>query len=261
MSNFFKRILGGIVGIPLVIYICYMGGIVFLVFSLLVTSIALWEFYSMFEEKGFRPMKELGILTSDAVLVISYFITKDFIFFEYLFLIFLITAEIIRKENQSPLNPIIVIFGLLYITTPFVMLRELIEISNFNLVIYIFILIWTCDTTAYFGGKFFGKHRLSTISPKKTWEGSITGFLFTVIVSLTVHFIFPDRISFNDTLITGLIVGIFSQIGDLFESLIKRYCGVKDSSDLIPGHGGILDRFDSLIFVTPLIFIYFEYIK
>jgi len=261
MSNLVKRILVGIVGIPLVIYVCYAGGIVFLIFSLLVTSIALWEFYSMLEEKGFRPMKELGILTSDAVLIISYFVTKDFIFFEYVFLIFLITTEIIRKKNQSPLNPVIAVFGLLYITIPFIMLRELIEISNLNLVIYTFILIWTCDTTAYFGGKFFGKHPLSLISPKKTWEGSIVGFLSAVTISLTVHSFFSDRISFNDALITGLIVGIFSQIGDLFESLIKRYCGVKDSSDLIPGHGGILDRFDSLIFVTPLIFIYYIYIK
>jgi len=261
MSNVAKRILVGIVGIPLVIYICYAGGIVFLIFSLLVTSIALWEFYSMLEEKGFKPMKGLGILTSDAVLVVSYFITKDYIIFVYIFLIFFITAEIIRKGNQSPLNPVIVIFGLLFITTPFVMLRELIEISNLNLVIYTFILIWTCDTTAYFGGKFFGKHQLSLISPKKTWEGSIIGFLSTVIISLAVHYIFSDRISFNDALITGLIIGIFSQVGDLFESLIKRYCGVKDSSDLIPGHGGILDRFDSLIFVTPIIFIYHIYIK
>lgn len=261
MSNLVKRVLVGIVGIPMVLYICYAGGILFLIFSLIVTSIALWEFYSMLEEKGYMPMKELGILTSDAVLIISFFMNKDLIIFEYIFLIFLVTAEILRKENQSPLNPLIVIFGLLYITLPFVMLRELIEFSGLNLVIYAFILIWTCDTAAYFGGKFFGRHKLSSISPKKTWEGSLFGFIFTVGAALAIHFIFPDRISFKDTLITGIIVGLFSQVGDLFESLIKRYCGVKDSSDLIPGHGGVLDRFDSLIFVAPLIFIYFTYIK
>jgi len=261
MSNLIKRILVGLVGIPLIIYICYSGGIIFLIFSLLVTSIALWEFYSMFEEKGYRPMKELGILTSDAVLVISYFMAIDFIFFEFLFLILLITAEVIRKENHNPVNPVIVIFGLLYITAPFVMLRELAGLPGLNLVIYIFVLIWACDTAAYFAGRFFGKHKLSAVSPNKTWEGSVAGFLFTIIVSLVVHFTFPDKISFNDSLVTGLIIGIFSQVGDLFESMIKRYCGVKDSSELIPGHGGILDRFDSLIFVTPLVFIYFVYIK
>ena len=114
---------------------------------------------------------------------------------------------------------------------------------------------------AYFGGRKFGKHKLSSVSPNKTREGSVTGFIFTVIISLVLHFIFPNEITIYTAVIIGILTGIFSQIGDLFESMIKRYCGVKDSSNLIPGHGGILDRFDSLIFVVPVIFIYLSLIE
>lgn len=141
------------------------------------------------------------------------------------------------------------------------MLNELLKMSDINIVIYIFILIWTCDSAAYFGGRKFGKHQLSKISPNKTWEGSAAGFIFTVMISLLIHFMFPEKLNITDAIATGLIVGIFSQAGDLFESLLKRYCGVKDSSGIIPGHGGILDRFDSLIFSAPVVFIYFLFVK
>jgi len=266
MSNLFKRVIVGLIGIPVLMFIFYSGGILFLIFSLIVTSLALRELFSMFEKKNYFPLKNTGIILSAGILVYSFFYFTnftdiDFLFLIYLPVIFLICAEIFRREKINPLNPVIVIFGLLYITTPFAMLGIINEYSKLNLVLFIFVLIWTCDTAAYFGGKYLGKHLLSPISPKKTWEGSITGFIFTVIVSFSVQYIFPDKLNLTDALIMGITIGIFSQVGDLFESLLKRYCDVKDSSDIIPGHGGILDRFDSIIFVTPLIFIYFRYIK
>ena len=127
--------------------------------------------------------------------------------------------------------------------------------------IILFILIWTCDSMAYFGGRMYGKNKLSSISPNKTWEGSFTGFIFTVIISVVLYYVFPTDITLSNFIVIGVITGIFSQIGDLFESMLKRYCGVKDSSNLIPGHGGILDRFDSLIFVVPVIFILLSVLK
>lgn len=114
---------------------------------------------------------------------------------------------------------------------------------------------------AYFGGKFFGKHKLSEISPKKTWEGSAAGLVFTLIASFLFYYFSADKITLTDSIAFGLIIGIFSQIGDLFESLFKRKLNIKDSSHIIPGHGGVLDRFDSLIFVAPLIFLYLEITK
>lgn len=259
MSNQLKRIITGIIGIPVLILIFYYGGIFFFIFSLLVTSLALWEMFSMFEKKSFYPLKISGIVFSSAVQLIFYFYFRDLLILLILIFLILIIAEVFRKEKINPLNPVIVLFGLVYITIPFILLGSMSEYSKINPVIYIFVLIWTCDSAAYFGGKYTGRHKLSSVSPNKTIEGSVIGFSFTVIVSIIIHFIFPFALNFRDAVVTGFLVGMFSQTGDLFESLIKRWCGVKDSSGIIPGHGGVLDRFDSVIFVTPLIFIYFKY--
>ena len=116
--------------------------------------------------------------------------------------------------------------------------------------------IFFCDAAAYFVGSLLGKHRLSEISPKKTIEGSVGGFLFSVaIMTVTFAFFADSRQPIWLGALLGVVIGIFAQVGDLFFSLTKRYFAVKDSSDLIPGHGGILDRFDSVLFVSPFIHI------
>lgn len=258
MNNLLKRVLAGVIGIPLIIFVCYAGGIFFLLFSIIVSSLALWELLSLFEKKGYYPFKIAGILSSILIIILYYSEVEEFLYVYILSFIFML-AEIFRGEKRNPLNPIITVVGFLYITIPFALLGDLLKMSGFNLVIFIFILIWTCDTAAYFGGRIFGKHPLSSISPKKTWEGFVAGLTLTVTVSIIIHILFPKSLSLNDAIIVGAMVGVFSQAGDLFESLIKRYCNAKDSSNIIPGHGGILDRFDSLIFVAPLIFIYFKF--
>jgi len=115
--------------------------------------------------------------------------------------------------------------------------------------------IFFCDGAAYIFGSLFGKHHFSDISPKKTIEGSIGGFLFSVAIMTIVFGIFGNHETMPIWLgaLLGVVIGIFAQVGDLFVSLTKRYFAVKDSSNLIPGHGGILDRFDSVFFVSPLI--------
>ena len=260
MSNLLKRVLAGAVGIPLILAASYYGGIYFLIFSVIVSSLALWEFCVMFEKKELAPLKFSGIIISAAVIIILYTDWKYLLTIIFAMTAFFTTAEIFRAK-KNPLNPAVLLFGIIYITFPFVLLNALIKLADYEIVIFIFILIWTCDTAAYFGGRLLGRHQLSEISPNKTREGSASGFIFTMFVSLNIHFAFPEKVNITDALVIGLITGIFSQAGDLFESLLKRYCDVKDSSEIIPGHGGILDRFDSLIFVTPLIFIYFMYLR
>jgi phosphatidate cytidylyltransferase len=125
--------------------------------------------------------------------------------------------------------------------------------------------IWACDSLAYYGGKFFGKHKLfERVSPKKTWEGAVAGFIGGITGVLLVRYLFiqAGETFYLDVLqvsIIGALGGSLGQLGDLAESWLKRDAGVKDSSSIIPGHGGVLDRFDSLLFVAPATYVYVKY--
>ena len=128
------------------------------------------------------------------------------------------------------------------------------------LIISVFASIWICDSAAFFGGTALGKHKLfPRVSPKKSWEGAIFGFVFSIIAMYLAKVLVLDFLSLKDALIIGVLIGIFGQVGDLIESLLKRDAGIKDSSNLIPGHGGIFDRFDSLFFSAPIVFMYLVY--
>jgi phosphatidate cytidylyltransferase len=128
-------------------------------------------------------------------------------------------------------------------------------------IISIFASIWICDTAAYFGGLAMGKHKLfERVSPNKTWEGAVWGFAGAVLTMMAAQKLLIPYLEFHQAIIMGLIIGIFGQLGDLVESLFKRDAGVKDSSNIIPGHGGVFDRFDSLIFVSPILYLYIDFV-
>lgn len=261
MSNTATRILVGVIGIPLFLFLIYKGGIYFLILSVVLSGIALWEFYTIFKKENLNPLMGFPILLSVSTVVANHFYPGSAIYLLLLSAVLICSIEVFRRVKHNPYNSLISIFGLVYICIPFVCLNRIILYEQFNFIVYIFILIWTCDSMAFFGGKILGKHKLSVISPKKTWEGSITGLVFTLIASYLFYFFSDGKLTLVDAIVLGLIIGIFSQIGDLFESLFKRKLNVKDSSNIIPGHGGVLDRFDSLIFVAPLVFIYLTYFK
>lgn len=120
--------------------------------------------------------------------------------------------------------------------------------------------IWICDSAAYFGGTALGKHKLfRRVSPNKSWEGAMFGFIFAILTMLLAKEILLQFLSFNLIFLIGLTIGVFGQIGDLIESLFKRDAHIKDSSSIIPGHGGVLDRFDSLLYSAPIIFLLLKY--
>lgn len=128
-------------------------------------------------------------------------------------------------------------------------------------VISLFVTIWICDTAAYFGGVTFGRHKLfESVSPKKTWEGAIFGFVFAILTMIFAKALFLEYLRMQDAVIIGGMVGVFGQLGDLVESRFKRDAGVKDSSSIIPGHGGVFDRFDSLVFVSPFVYLYIDFV-
>jgi phosphatidate cytidylyltransferase len=207
-----------------------------------------------------------------------------------LFVPFILLVELFRSKGPALSNIAATVTGVCYVSLSFgtlVGLRELFVPSDFPFytyfslvgaaipeelvaqvyrwgaftVISVFASIWTCDSVAYFIGRKFGKHKLfERVSPNKTWEGAIGGFIGAVTAFLVAGAIALPYMSLGHALICGCIIGVFGQLGDLVESLLKRDADVKDSSSLIPGHGGVLDRFDSLLFVAPLIFFYLDFI-
>ncbi|MTG97995.1 MULTISPECIES: phosphatidate cytidylyltransferase [Myroides] len=171
-------------------------------------------------------------------------------------------AELFSKRQPNRSLPIKLIIFLGYIIAPFITLLFLpiTKESGYlpQIIIGMFILIWTNDTFAYIVGKKFGKNKLfERISPKKTIEGFIGGIIFTILAGIILSQYF-DFFSIVIWISSAIFVGIFGTIGDLVESRFKREAGVKDSGAIMPGHGGILDRLDSVIFVAPFLYIIFQ---
>ena len=185
-----------------------------------------------------------------------------------LFLVLLVSIKCLLflfNENQTTLNSYskyVYLIG--YIILPFLLITKIPfgKVGyNPKIIISVFILIWTNDTFAYIVGKSIGKRKLfEKVSPKKTIEGFVGGVLFAVLVSYIISKYYIEIVESNTFIwiITALIVSVFGTIGDLIESKFKRIAGVKDSGRIMPGHGGILDRLDSVIFATPIIFLFYQ---
>ncbi len=216
--------------------------------------------------------------------------TQLFLILFLLFLPLMLLIELFRNRGSALLNLAVTIFGVVYVSLflgALVGIRGLFNPTDFpvsghfNLlgpdvppevvgtidrwggatVISLFATIWICDTAAFSAGRKLGRHKLfPRVSPNKTWEGAIAGLVFAIATFLAAREIVLPYMRMIDALVCGAIVGVFGQLGDLAESVLKRDAGVKDSSTLIPGHGGVLDRFDSLMFVSPLIFFYLDFI-
>jgi phosphatidate cytidylyltransferase len=203
------------------------------------------------------------------------------------FLVLTMLIELFRTKGSPTINIATTVLGVLVISLCFgtlIFLRELFpygfpvhkffatgfsddrQLEQINhwggyTVIAVFATIWICDTAAYFGGLAFGKHPLfQRVSPKKTWEGALFGFLFSVLTMVVAKILVLGYLSFHHAVILGILIGIFGQIGDLIESRFKRDAGMKDSSSLIPGHGGVYDRFDSLVYISPIVYLYIDFI-
>lgn len=231
------------------------------------------ELFSFFETKGVR---------------LSMFSQLQFLLVVLLvFLLLVLLIELFRTKGSPTLNAATTVFGVAVISLFFgtlISVRELFPygfpVSKFfqvgfanevqlntisrwggYTIVSLFATIWMCDTAAYFGGLTFGRHRLfERVSPKKSWEGAAFGFVAALLTMVAARALVLDYLRIQDALVIGAIVGIFGQIGDLVESRFKRDAGVKDSSALIPGHGGVYDRFDSLVFVAPIVYLYIDFV-
>ncbi len=221
------------------------------------------ELGNVFGESRHKPWLTGGLFTGIILYVSVFLVVTEVIIPEYLFLLvplfFLVmVAELFNKKGYSSLNVALTFLGVIYIFIPFSLTSLVVKVpfegNSFNpgTLLGIFILIWVNDVFAYLGGLMLGKHKLyEKLSPNKTWEGTITGIVFTIIASYPVSLLFKG-FSLPDWAILSFMISVLGIFGDLFESMIKRNNQLKDSGKLLPGHGGLLDRFDAFLFAMPV---------
>jgi phosphatidate cytidylyltransferase len=187
----------------------------------------------------------------------------DFRLSEILAIVLIIIAVVTLFKYSSELyyDSGKLIFTVIYVALPFSFALGLPKFTSYDdtfslEVLFLFILIWSSDTFAYLTGKFFGKHKMAPkISPKKTWEGYVGGVVLTLVLSYFIEQYHSDLR--GNWMIVGFLVAAFAPLGDLVESQLKRNFGVKDSGNIIPGHGGVLDRLDSFLICVPVVYLYF----
>lgn len=271
MSNLFKRALSGIVFVSVLIFSILYSKVTFIGLFFILMMMCLFEFKRMIKLKSVFPYI-IGILFFIFGNILNVEDLPSKMIFEYvgvaLFLtIFITFASILFAKKEEVISHLGKIFlSIIYIVVPFTLIVQIPFLNaTFNYVnttiLGVFLLIWTNDTFAFIIGKNFGKHKLlERISPNKTIEGFIGGMVFTFILSFILAQQFKTHSLVQWIVIAG-IVSIFGVLGDLIESMFKRQAQVKDSSNLIPGHGGFLDRFDSVIFAAPFIFIYLQFVQ
>lgn len=269
LGNTSTRIIVSIIAIPLIIGACIYGGIPFLIFVLGIALISFWEFNKLVENKNSFPNFILGSLFIILIILNSYYGFTDFYVLTIISSSVILLFELFRNKESAILNVGSTFLGIFYLglfSSSILLIREYYVNSEMlyseggYLLISIMVSIWVCDSAAFFLGSAFGKHKLfPRVSPNKSWEGAIAGFVFAIISMLVAKFLIMDLFSLVDAIIIGAIVGVIGQMGDLVESLIKRDADVKDSSAIIPGHGGIFDRFDSLLLTAPAVYFYLYY--
>ncbi len=268
LDTFKTRALVAFIFGPLILLSIWFGNLFFLAIIAIIVVLGMKEFYAIADHKEAHPQKVLGIVLGAVVLGLFFLGEINFlgVFFIYSFLL-ITTIELFRNQPNSVLNIGATFMGVFYVAVPIgslVLIRETLWVqasylASGKLIIFFFLSIWFCDSMAYIGGSKIGKHKLfPRVSPNKTVEGTLTGFLTAILTAYLCHLTFLDEFNLVDLLVIGALCGSFGQLSDLVESLFKRDAGIKDSSNLIPGHGGILDRFDSEILAAPAVFLYLK---
>ncbi len=268
------RIASSVLFVPLLLLLARAGGVAWLGFVAVQTMLGLEEFYRMARAKGLEPVRWLGFLAALALLGLAYRPQTPNVSLLATSALLLLLALALRRGGQPRVleSAAVTAFGVLYVgwlSAHFVLLRELpwraglAYADGSSLVLYAFLVTWSCDTGAYVAGRFFGRTRpWAAISPRKTLEGSFGGFVSAILAAQigAATFLHAEGggplLTWPHALAVGALVGVCGQVGDLVESLFKRDSASGDSSDLIPGHGGVLDRFDSLYFGAPIVYHY-----
>ncbi|MFO7608526.1 MAG: phosphatidate cytidylyltransferase [Candidatus Krumholzibacteriia bacterium] len=258
-----------VLGVPCLYLITARGGVFFLGLVALVILLGLREFYALMRAKGHRPFAALGYFSALAMAVYAWRQGVAVPLVLTAALLAIMVRELLRGEVLHALTHMAVtVFGIMYVGwlgSHLVMLRQLPALSGApdevgaSMVFYAALVTWANDTGAYLAGIAVGRHPLAPrISPKKTREGALGGLAAAALVGWLCARGFAGFLTPLAGAVLGLVAGVAALLGDLVESLLKRDAGTKDTAELIPGHGGVLDRFDSLLFVVPVLYYWFR---
>ncbi len=275
MNNFIVRTITGVLFVAIVVT-CFLDPRAMVLLFALVTGMSIWEFSGLVNN---RPAVTINRFISTVAGVYLFFamagynsgLTPSSVFIPYLVsIIYLLVAELYLKAEDPIHNWAYSMLSQIYIALPFSLLNVLAFQNNGNEIQYtymaplsVFIFLWMNDTGAYLCGSLLGKHKLfPRISPGKSWEGSIGGGILVMLIAVGIWYL-TEQHGMNDLGLNafewaglGLTVVIFGTWGDLIESLFKRTLGIKDSGNILPGHGGMLDRFDSSLLAIPAVVVY-----
>jgi len=271
LNEFRTRTVWGFLYVVVLLGAILLGPYTFAVLFLILSVLVLREFYSLCRIAGFSPQVYPGLIAGTAIFIISFFVARQtftYKAFDYLipFIYAFPVYELFRKKKNTFANIALTGFGIIYVTVPFSMLNFLafpefegFTVYNYGLLISLFVFVWAGDSGAYIFGVRFGRHKLfERISPKKTWEGLLGGVITAIAIAWILNFLFPQ---YNIVLliVMAVVVVLSGTLGDLVESMLKRSIGVKDSGRFMPGHGGLLDRFDSILLASPVIYFVFQF--
>jgi phosphatidate cytidylyltransferase len=269
MNNFVKRTLTAAVFVVVLLGCTFWNQKAFSILFFVITILGVWEFYVLAEKGGSQPQKVVGTLAgvflfvSNALVSAGLFDTRILIInIPMVFIVFIL--ELYTKAGDPFKNIAFTLLGLFYVALPFSLLNYITcynNIYSYELLFGFLFILWSNDTGAYLTGSAIGKNKLfARVSPGKSWEGSIGGAVLSYVVAFIISGWYTSVTRF-DWMVIATILIVIGTLGDLVESLFKRSLHVKDSGTLLPGHGGILDRFDSLILATPFVFAYLYLVK
>ena len=264
MNNLGKRVLSSVLYVALFMAALAMGSYSTLAWFAFLTVLCLWEFYQLFKSTEHQPLTVRSTVLGLVVFAVMATENEQLPWKPILitFIIGLFLFELFRKRSTPIQNIAISLLGVIYLAVPLALLYRIAfftqegpaETFHPEVIFGFFLIVWSNDTAAYFVGSKFGKKKLMpSVSPKKSWEGFWGGVIFGLIIGYINSMLFPLFDAMHWLLMAAVIV-IFGSLGDLVESSFKRSLSIKDSSQLIPGHGGILDRLDGVFIAAPMVY-------
>ncbi len=294
MGDLKQRVITALVALPIALVLLILGGVWFSLLILFLVLVGESEFYRIVEMKGVEPMRITGYILSILLVVVAYFSNEYYLnLILTMAILFIFIMQLYRRDVKTAISSIsstiVSIVYVAWLISHGILLRNIGNelVSKYGIVLkkitmliqkpdymglaYVVLVVavtFLADTAAYFVGKSMGKHKLApVVSPKKTWEGAIAGVVTAIITAVLTKWIMAIKMDVLYISILGLLLGIFGILGDLSESLLKRDVNIKDSGTIFPGHGGVLDRLDSLMFNVPITYYfvktyyYYEIIK